>query len=349
MPRKSAFRHFLNSVRLMLLAALLVVVAGLITLGMQYRDFLRTPVAMPADGVVVTIPSGMPAQRVARELARAGVIKDWRLFYLHLRLSGKTRQIKTGDYLFVRQLTPAEVLQKLVRGEVLPRQFTILPGWRVRDVIQALQGYGHMLDLSGLPPPNQAQDLLARMQASNEFAEGWLYPDTYRFERGTNALALLGRAYAKMRQVLDEEWSGRAPDLPLASPYEALILASIIEKETGRADERPLVAAVFINRLRLGMRLQTDPTVIYGMGEAYKGNIRTQDLRQPTPYNTYTITGLPPTPIALPSRASIHAALHPADSDALFFVANGQGGHVFTSTYAEHEAAVQRYLLGRKP
>lgn len=342
-------RRTLNGIRIVLLLGLMLLIAGAITLGMQYRTFLQTPVKMPAQGIMVNIPNGASALRVAKTLAQAGVIRDWRLFYAYLRLSGESKEIKAGDYLFVYVLRPGDILEKLIRGETIPRQFTIVPGWRVSDVIKALQSYGRVLNLSELPPPDQAQDLLASMHVSNDYAEGWLFPDTYQFEPGSNALILLKRAYDKMNKVLREEWNNRAPNLPLKTPYQALILASIIEKETGKADERPLVASVFINRLRTGMRLQTDPTVIYGMGAAYKGAITTQDLRRVTPYNTYLMNGLPPTPISLPGLASIHAALHPATTDYYYFVANKQGGHVFSKTYDEHKAAVQRYILGKNP
>lgn len=325
-----------------------LVLAFFITFAMQLRAFLSTPLTLPQGGRVVSIASGLAAPEVAERLAMRGVVADQHLFYLVLRFSGKARSIKAGDYFFAKQVTPLQVLDKLVRGDVLPREFTIVPGWRVRDVLKALQSFKGALDLRGLPPPEAAQDLLARMQVSADPAEGWLLPESYRFEVGTRALDLLARAHQQMRQVLEQAWAERDVGLPLQTPYQALVLASIVEKETGKAEERPLVAAVFINRLRTGMRLQADPTVIYGLGETYTGDITDANLRQPTPYNTYTQSGLPPTPIANPSREAIHAVLHPAPSKALYFVASGDGGHVFSVDYDSHRAAVRRLLSLQK-
>ncbi|MFB6260568.1 MAG: endolytic transglycosylase MltG, partial [Thiohalorhabdaceae bacterium] len=183
-------------------------------------------------------------------------------------------------------------------------------------------------------------------ERGHDSAEGWLFPETYRFSRGHPAEAILTKAHDRMRAILKEEWAGRAADLPLDSAYEALILASIVEKETAVPSERPLIASVFVNRLRDGMRLQTDPTVIYGMGDSFDGNLQRQDLRRPTPYNTYTSAGLPPTPIANPGRAAIKAACQPADSDYRYFVSRGDGSHVFSETLDEHNRAVRRYQLG---
>lgn len=337
-------RNKRSPLRTLLLLALLVFF-GVAAYGLYY---LQAPSMVPAQGVIVAVPAGAPAQRVAQELERQGVITNWRIFYAYIRLTGKARGIHSGDYLFAGRVSPTQVLDKMLRGEVVSRNFTIPPGWRVRDVLVALRDFGQILDLSGLPQPDQAQNLLVETGLGKGPAEGWLFPDSYRIDRGSKATDLLARAHARMRQVVEEEWAGRSKDLPLKTPEEALTLASIVEKETGVENEKPLIAAVFVNRLRTGMRLQTDPTVIYGLGEAYDGNIHLQDLRTPTPYNTYTITGLPPTPIALPSRASIHAALHPADSKALFFVADGKGGHVFTDNYPDHERAVKRFLMSQK-
>ena len=340
---RKAFPRIHHGIKTISLALVLLAFAGGVTLYLQYREFMATPVAMPPEGRIVTIPGGASALRVTKLLAQHAVIADWRLFYLRLRLGGQARKIKSGDYLFTQRLTPQEVLRMLVRGEVLPREFTIIPGWRVRDMMQALQDYRRVLKLDGAPPATQAQDLLQRMNVSSDYAEGWFYPDTYRFERGASVMSLLSRAHAKMEDVLAAEWANRAANLPLDTPYQGLILASIIEKETGQAKERPLIAAVFTNRLKKRMRLQTDPTVIYGMGEAFNGNISKADLQHLTPYNTYRIAGLPPTPIALPSGAAIHAAFHPAQTNALYFVANGKGEHIFSDNYAAHLAAVQQY------
>jgi UPF0755 protein len=196
--------------------------------------------------------------------------------------------------------------------------------------------------LGGVGP----DEIMSKLGYEGEDPEGRFLPETYFFTRNTSDLEILRRSYAAMKELLQEEWDDRDEDLPLKTPYEALILASIVEKETGVADERPMIASVFINRLKKGMKLQTDPTVIYGMGERYKGNIRKKDLQRDTPYNTYTRKGLPPTPIALPAASSIQAVLHPAESEALFFVASGGGRHYFSKTYEEHKQAVIKYLLG---
>jgi UPF0755 protein len=242
-------------------------------------------------------------------------------------------------------MKPADVLGRITSGQVVQHPVTLVEGWTFRQAINAIDAQGRYSGaLSGLTD----EELMAELGYPGEYPEGRLFPDTYRFPRDTPRLAVLRRAFERMEQVLAEEWESRSDGLPLDTPYEALILASIIEKETGAAWERPEIAGVFVRRLRKGMRLQTDPTVIYGMGERYEGRIRRADLREATPYNTYVIDGLPPTPIALPGRAAINAALNPADGDSLYFVSRGDGTHVFSATLDEHNRAVRRYILGEQ-
>jgi UPF0755 protein len=235
------------------------------------------------------------------------------------------------------------VLERLVSGKTIQYPVTLVEGWTFRQAVDHIAEDPRYGDLLG----KSDADLMAALGRGGEHPEGRFFPDTYAFPRAATGLDVLRRALERMDQVLAEEWAARAPDLPIDSPYEALILASIVEKETGLAEERPAIAGVFTRRLQKGMRLQTDPTVIYGMGERFDGDIRRADLREATPYNTYVITGLPPTPIALPGRAAIHAALNPEPGEALYFVARGDGGHVFSATLEEHNAAVRKYQLSR--
>ncbi|MGH8166861.1 MAG: endolytic transglycosylase MltG, partial [Woeseiaceae bacterium] len=251
-----------------------------------------------------------------------------------------------GEYRIEPGTTPPELLQKFVRGDVRLHSFTIVEGWTYRDLIGGLQSHEAVL-------PSVDDDWEALRQSLGSEAthpEGLFLPETYRFPKGTRDTEVLRQAYAMMAEVLDEEWSSRADDFPLSDPYQALILASIVERETARADERAKIAGVFVRRLEKGMRLQTDPTVIYGIGPDFDGNLTRRHLQTNTPYNTYTRAGLPPTPIALPGRAAIHAALHPEPGPELYFVATGlgDGSHKFSATKAEHDAAVAELLARQR-
>ncbi|MFM8332207.1 MAG: endolytic transglycosylase MltG, partial [Candidatus Methylumidiphilus sp.] len=249
-------------------------------------------------------------------------------------------RLKYGEYAIPPQTTPRQLLALFASGKVRHYSLTFVEGWSFRQMLDAISrepALSHHID--GKPP----REIMELIDAPGEDAEGRFYPDTYFFAKGTDDLDLLRRAYRKMQTVLAEEWQGRAADLAVRSPYEALILASIVEKETGLPAERAKIAGVFSRRLAKGMLLQTDPTVIYGMGETYAGNIRKEDLLRDTPFNTYQHTGLPPTPIAMPGLAALHAALHPEPGDSLYFVARGDGGHVFSKTLAEHNQAVEQY------
>jgi UPF0755 protein len=282
---------------------------------------------------------------VAHDLADRGWIPSRFLFTIHAYRTERENALKSGEYAIDPGMRPDELLALFASGKSIQFPVTIVPGTRFRDALETIADAGVFdVQLRNLPDA----ELLERLGIDAEHPEGWLYPDTYLFRRGTTDVEILTRAHKRMRDVLEAEWAGRSDDLPIETPYEALILASIVEKETGKAVERPRIAGVFSRRLQQGMKLQTDPTVIYGLGDAYQGNITREHLRQATPYNTYVIPALPPTPIALPGREAIHAVLHPADGDELFFVARGDGSHYFSATYDEHNCAVQHYQL-KKP
>jgi UPF0755 protein len=257
-----------------------------------------------------------------------------------VRLLGRASQIKAGSYLLEHPVTPLELLEVLAKGEVIPQQVSVIEGWtfkQLRATLDAEPDLKH--DTAGLSDA----EVLQRIGATEAHPEGLFFPDTYNFAAGSSDLAVLKRAYQSMQQHLQEGWAGREAGLPLKSPYQALILASIVEKETGTPEDRPMIAGVFINRLRKGMLLQTDPTVIYGLGSKFDGNLRKRDLLADTPYNTYTRAGLTPTPIALPGLAALQATLHPAQTDALYFVARGDGSSHFSGSLNEHNRAVNKY------
>lgn len=296
-----------------------------------------------AAAVVIEIPAGASLSRIAQRLEDAGVIEHALLFEWYGRATGQAGKVRAGEYQFPAHSTPREAMARLVSGEVVLHAFTIVEGWTFRQLRAALADDEAISpQLAGLPDAA----VMARLNKPDTPPEGWFLPETYRFPRGTTDLELLRMAHEAMEQALEDTWAARADDLPLESPYEALVLASIIEKETGLADERREIAGVFARRLRRGMRLQTDPTVIYGLGPDFDGNLRRADLRADTPYNTYTRHGLPPTPIAMPGRAALAAAVNPAEGKALFFVATGRpdGSHYFSATLEEHNRAVARYL-----
>lgn len=322
---------------------LLIVLCGLLTAGL-FVYWAQRPVALRSSPVEVIIKSGSSVPSVARQLVRGGVSMPESLFVLLARLSGQGANLKAGGYELEQGATPWSILHKLARGEVTHHVVTVIEGWefrRMRAVIDAHPALRHETrSLSDAA-------LLERIGAKESHPEGLFFPDTYLFARGSSDLDLYRRAYDAMRKRLADAWTVRAPNLPYKTPYEALIIASIVEKETGQASERPMIASVFVNRLRKGMMLQTDPTVIYGMGPAFDGNIRKRDLQTDTPYNTYTRVGLPPTPIALPGSASLMAALAPAPSDALYFVARGNGTSKFSATLPEHNRAVNQYQRGK--
>jgi len=302
--------------------------------------YAYSELSLPQSPVTFELRSGSGLRATATQLAAAGIIGRPEPFELLGRLLGDSGKIKAGNYEFTGPLTPLGLLQQMTRGDVTLNAITFVEGWNFAQIRKALKDNPKIrVELAALPDA----EILKRLEIDAPSPEGWFFPDTYHFSEGTTDASILRRAHQLMRKHLDQEWARRAPNLPLQTPVEALVLASIVEKETGRADERGMVAAVFINRLKIGMRLQTDPTVIYGLGEAFDGNIRKRDLLTDTPYNTYTRTGLPPTPIAMPGLDALRATLNPATSDALYFVARGDGTSKFSRTLAEHERAVTQY------
>jgi UPF0755 protein len=327
---------------LILLLAASTLAAGL---WFDYRAFERRPLELPEASMILDIPRGTSLRGLAGQMTHEGLLRHPYYFIALAYRQGDQARIKAGEFEVTSGMTPVDLLARITSGQVVQHPITLVEGWTFRQAVEAIERHDRFSgDLGSL----YDDALMAKLGRPGEHPEGRLFPDTYGFPRGTQRLVVLRRAFDRMDQVLAEEWAGRSEGLPVESAYEALILASIIEKETGVARERPEIAGVFVRRLKKGMRLQTDPTVIYGMGERYEGNIRRADLREATPYNTYVINGLPPTPIALPGRAAIHAALHPADGDSLYFVSRGDGSHVFSVTLEQHNRAVRRYILGEQ-
>jgi UPF0755 protein len=290
--------------------------------------------------VEIELPPGTSFRTAVRQLERGGVRVRPREFEVLARLLGRERGIKAGNYYFGQAPTPVELLEKLTRGDVLQREVRLIEGWtfaQFRAELNANPDLRH--DTMGL----EDADVLKRLQVSEAHPEGLFFPDTYLFAKGSSDLNVLRRAYRAQHRHLESEWAARAANLPYSTPYEALIMASIVEKETGKAEERDLVAGVLANRLRIGMRLQVDPTVIYGLGAAFDGNLKKAHLLEDGPYNTYTRAGLPPTPIAMPGLASLHAAMQPAKTDALYYVSRGDGSSQFSKSIGEHNKAVSKY------
>jgi len=306
--------------------------------------WLAQPLPLARPSIELSIEAGATPRDIAQAWVDAGVQTraDW--LYAWFRLSGQARRIRAGSYEVHTGTSPRGLLDALVQGRQTLRTVRLTEGWTLRQARQALAAAP---DLRPLTAGWDDARLMQELGVAGTAAEGQFFPDTYAYARGVSDLTVLKRAHATMQRKLAEVWSARAPDLPLKTPQEALILASIIEKETGLATDRGLVAAVFVNRLRIGMPLQTDPTVIYGLGEAFDGNLRKRDLLADTAFNTYTRSGLPPTPIALPGLASLRAAVQPERSKALYFVARGEGASVFSQTLAEHNRAVNRYQRGQ--
>lgn len=324
-----------------LLLILVLLVSGLAGSALWW---LEQPLAMASDSVDVSIDPRTSARGVADVVADSGIdVSAW-LLHLWFRVSGDARQIRAGSYEIERGTTPRSLLRKLVRGEESLRALTLVEGWTFRQLRQALAKAPDLRQDTANLSDGAIMERLGRM---GQHPEGRFFPDTYSYAKGSSDLKLLALALRTMDRHLQAAWEHRAPDSPLRTPQEALILASIIEKETGTDADRPLIGSVFNNRLRLGMMLQTDPTVIYGMGEQFDGNLRKKDLQTDTPWNTYTRSGLPPTPIAMPGRQSLLAAVAPASSKALYFVARGDGSSAFSTNLGEHNRAVNQYQRKR--
>jgi UPF0755 protein len=311
--------------------------------GLGYR-WLNTAFDLSAPSVDLSIEPGSSARDVAMDVADAGVSASPSLLYWWFRLSGESRNIKAGSYELDQGTTPRTLLRKLVQGEEALRSVTLVEGWTFRQVRAALKKAEQLKPLTQDLSP---ETIMVQLGRPGVAPEGRFFPDTYTYAKGSGDLAVLQRAMRAMDKKVNAAWAQRAPQSPLQSPEQALVLASIIEKETGRVSDRPMIASVFANRLRIGMRLQTDPTVIYGLGEGFDGNLRKVDLLTDTPWNTYTRPGLPPTPISMPGKAALLAAVRPAESKALYFVAKGDGSSYFSATLDEHNKAVNKYQRGQ--
>jgi len=326
-------------VQLFIVMTLLLLAATAITMSL-YRSFQASEINLPEEGLVYSIPAGTSLRQLAFDLHRRGIIDQPRFLILLGRELDVARRLKAGEYTLEPGMTPRSLLGQVTAGRVIQYSLTLVEGQTFREMLERIFSHPSIENtLEGLDDG----EIMARLGHPGEHPEGRFLPDTYNFPRGTTDLAFLQRAYNAMSERLQLEWEGRQEGLPFESPEEALILASIVEKETGRVEERPVIAGVFVRRLQKGMKLQTDPTVIYGMGEAFDGNIRLRDLGKDTPYNTYTRTGLPPTPITMPGVDAIHAVLHPAKGDSLYFVAMGEGRHYFSSTLEQHNLAVDKF------
>ena len=334
-----------RAVRLFLVRSLVMVLlaAGLAGAGVAW--WLNHEMALTTAPADLSIEPGTSVRGVAQAAADAGVRVNPALLYWWFRLSGKDRLIKAGSYEIEPGATPRSILQKLVRGEEALRAVTLVEGWTFLQVREALSKAELLKpDTRGL----EADLIMEKLGKPGVAAEGRFFPDTYTYAKGASDLAVLKRALRAMDRKLDAAWSQRAADTPLKSPEQALTLASIVEKETGRGSDRAEIAGVFTNRLRIGMLLQTDPTVIYGMGSRFDGNLRRRDLQTDTPWNTYTRAGLPPTPIAMPGKAALLAAVQPAQTRALYFVARGDGSSQFSASLEEHNRAVNKFQRGQK-
>lgn len=333
--------------RKLILLVLVAVAAGVLMLAWrEYAQWHEAPLPL-AERVVFEVPQGEPLSRLAARLEGDGIIEHaWQLRLL-ARLRDQSAAVRAGEYELAPGTTLAGLLDMLVAGRVKLHDITIVEGTTAKQLFEQLSRHPAIRRTLETIDHATVAEVLG---LENGHAEGWFLPETYRFPRGTTDVEFLRRAHEDMKRELEAAWQARADGLPLKNPYEALILASIIEKETSLEHERGTIAGVFTRRLQRGMRLQTDPTVIYGLGDAYTGDIRYRDLRTDTPYNTYTRKGLPPTPIALPGRASLRAAVNPEPGDALYFVAiSPRGEHKFSATYEEHRAAVRKYQSMRRP
>ncbi len=319
-----------------------VLLLALATASVTVWRWYSRPLHMPTDRVEVRVATGAHARAIARSLAQAGLDLNEDVFVAAARVAGATQSLRAGRYEFTRGMTVHEIIDKLRRGEVMRKRFTLIEGWSLRDLRAALR---QVAELKAESSTLTDEALLKALGAPYPHAEGLFAPDTYVFDPGSSDLDLLKAAHRAQMMLLAKAWETRAPDLPYKTPYEALTMASIVEKETGQGAERAQIAGVFVNRMRKGMLLQTDPTVIYGLGAQFDGNLRKRDLLADGPYNSYTRAGLPPTPIAMPGRAALEAALNPAQTRALYFVARGDGTSQFSESLADHSRAVARFQL----
>lgn len=317
-----------------------IILIGVVLFTAWFAYRINAPVHLPEVPYEFSIQPGSSLTSVARQLTGEGVLPDPWTFVLLSRAMGLAASLKAGDYEISESTSSLELLKRITKGDINQSDIKFIEGWTFAQVRQTLDDHPALRhDTAGL----SQEEILKLIGASQTAAEGLFFPDTYFFPKGSSDVAILKRAYRVMQHRLDAAWTKRSADLPFFDPYQALILASIVEKETGRESDRAMVAGVFVNRLRTGMLLQTDPTVIYGLGKKFDGNLRKKDLLADHAYNTYTRGGLPPTPIAMPGLASIQAALHPAKTDSLYFVSKGNGESHFSSSLAEHNQAVLKY------
>ncbi len=308
---------------------------------------LHSTLPIASEGLIYELERGSSLTATVKDLAQRKVIEDPRILLLYAKLTGRGNRILPGEYLLEPSMTPFSLIQLFEAGKIIQYSITFPEGWHYRQLIQHLQAEDKLEKKITNSSPKTVFETL-QLKAAKENPEGLFFPSTYQYHKGMSDIDILKMANVKMMSVLDVEWQGRAKGLPFKTPYEALVLASIVEKETAVANERQQIAGVFIRRLKKNMRLQTDPTVIYGLGDQYKGNLTRKHLKQYTPYNTYRINGLPPTPIALPGREAIHAVLHPAEGNSYYFVARGDGSHYFSATITEHNKAVKRFQVHRR-
>ena len=318
--------------------------AGWVALAL--KNLQPDPLFATGERQQIDVAAGTSFTELTKQLGERGWADHPRFLRLYGRFSGKASAIKAGEYAVEPGMSMLQLLDRMVEGAVIQHRLTIVEGWTFRELLRAVDSHAALRHT--LPREAAAEVVMTRLGHAGEDPEGRFLPETYRFPRETTDVAFLERAYAAMQQALHAKWAQRAEGLPFTKPYEALILASLVEKETALPAERRKIAGVFIRRLARGMPLQTDPSVIYGLGADFDGNIRGRDLRKDSPYNTYTRKGLPPTPIAIPGRDAIAAVLHPADGEALYFVARGDGSHQFSATLAAHNKAVRKYVLQRQ-
>ena len=324
-------------------AAIVILIVAAIVVALTW--WAAQPLRLPASPYVFDVKPGASLRSVARDLVNGGVLPTEYALVLPARLRRADRAIKAGNYEIAEGITLSQLLDKLTQGDVTQIAMTVVEGSTYGELVAAVKASAQIAKSAS---EARLSEISARVGIPQPNPEGWFFPDTYFFATGTKDLELLTRGYRLMRSRVDDAWAKRIEDLPLKDPYEALILASIVEKETGNAADRPLIASVFVNRLRLGMRLQSDPTVIYGLGAKFDGNLRKRDLEADSPYNTYLRDGLPPTPIALPGQASLDAATRPPKTAYLYFVSRGDGTSEFTANLADHNRAVAKFQLGQR-
>ena len=323
-------------------SASLISLLILIWVWSSYSNALEETLTIKNGNLDYSIKSGSSLSSVIFDLANKNILKNPRYLIWYARLNGLSSKMKTGDYRLTNNTTAQSFLDDIFSGKVIQFSLTIIEGWSFKQMLEAINNHPH---IKNTITNDSKEEIMLKLGLGDIHYEGQFLPDTYNFPKDLTDIEFLKRAHISLQSVLKEEWGNRAVGLPYKNSYEALTMASIVEKETGKASERKQIAGVFVRRINKRMRLQTDPTVIYGMGEKYKGNIRKKDLQRDTPYNTYRRHGLPPTPIALPGRDAINAALHPQDGDTLYFVSRGDGSHQFSATLKEHNKAVIKYQL----